>query len=327
MAQGLVPHLPPNPGDARVVIACSGGPDSLATLVAVARALGPERVTAAHFDHRIRPRDEVAAERAVVEDVAARLGVAVARGQASRALANGAEDAARVARYRWLARACQDAGAQVCVTGHTLDDQAETVLLRLARGASATGAAGMAADAEWPVPARGTRGLRVVRPLLGIPRADVEDYLAALGLHAAEDPSNISMAYSRNRVRHRVMPELRGVNAQADAHLARFAEMQREDDEVLAALARTWLDQHSRALVGGVEIDRAALRTAPPAVARRAVWLAARRLGVSLEASHIAAILGALGRGGSRVDLPLAYSETRATVLTLRARPSPIGTD
>jgi len=317
---------------ARVVVACSGGADSLATLVAVSRTLGAQCVTAAHFDHRLRAASEVAGERALVREVAGLLGVGFVDGRAAREPGSRGEEAAREARYRWLARVCTSAGVEVCVTGHTLDDQAETVLLRLARGTSASGASGMSPKSGWPVSAPGSRSLRLVRPLLDVTRVDVEDYVDALGLPAlglvpAQDPSNASLEYARNRVRLRVVRELRQVNARAVEHLARFAEEQREDDEVLAAVARTWLDQHSRVVAGGVEVDRVALRRAARAVARRAVWLAGRRLGIALEASHIGAILNSAGRSGARVDLPLAYSETRATVLTLRERPSPPGAD
>src|SRR5690606_37986891 len=119
-------------GGGGVLVAVSGGADSTATLVAVTRALGAERATAAHFDHRLRSPAEAANDRAAVEAVAAGLGVAVTTGRAPRRPTDHSEAAAREARYRWLARACREAGVTACVTGHTLDDQAETVLLRLA---------------------------------------------------------------------------------------------------------------------------------------------------------------------------------------------------
>ncbi|MSQ42582.1 MAG: tRNA lysidine(34) synthetase TilS, partial [Dehalococcoidia bacterium] len=194
VARALSAHLPT---DAPVIVACSGGPDSTAALVAAARALGAARVTAAHFDHRLRPTVEVAAERAIVERVAAAIGAAFAGGRAPRVPRERDESAAREARYRWLARACAAAGAAACVTGHTQDDQAETVILRLVRGAGSSGAAGMAAAAPWPVAPAPRAGARrsplLLRPLLGVPRAAVERYLAALGVAAVHDPTNAAL--------------------------------------------------------------------------------------------------------------------------------------
>ena len=310
-------------GDDRtsVLVATSGGPDSTAALVAVARALGAERVTAAHFDHRLRPTAEVARERAVVDTVAGVLGVPLLAGRAPRRPTDTSEDAAREARYRWLATAARRAGATACITGHTQGDQAETVLLRLARGTAAGGAAGMFAVSRWPVVASGSRSLRLIRPLLGLSRAEVEAYLRALGVIAAQDPSNESLDYARNRVRLQAMPALREVNARAVEHLARFAAHQGEDDEELTRQAREWIAVHARITSAGAELDRTALRAAPPAIARRAVRLAANGIGVTLETAHVEAILHSARRNAAQVALPLARSETDGMILRLRLRP------
>lgn len=315
------------PADARVLVACSGGPDSTAALVAVVRSLGPDRVTAACFDHRLRPPVEVAGERAVVEQVAADLGVPVRLGRAARRPAGGSEAAAREARYRWLARACVDAGAAVCLTGHTLDDQAETVLLRLVRGSGAEGLAGMAPQAAWPVPpSRGVRAPRLLRPLLAHTRAEVEGYLRALGIQAAEDPSNASIEYARNRVRAEVMPALRGINPRAAESIAAFASRQREDDEALTGLAEAWLLSHPPQTVpGAVGLDRLALRSAAPAVAARVVRLTAARLGVRVDAAHVTAIRRLAERSSGTSDLPLARTESIGKILWLRERPPTSG--
>ncbi|MDO9444972.1 MAG: tRNA lysidine(34) synthetase TilS [Dehalococcoidia bacterium] len=315
------------PTDARVVVACSGGPDSTAALVAVTRSLGAGRVTAACFDHRLRPPAEVAGERAIVEQVAAALGVPVRLGRAATRPADGSEAAAREARYRWLARACADAGAVVCLTGHTLDDQAETVLLRLARGSGAEGLAGMAAEATWPVvPPRGVRAPRLFRPLLDHTRLEVEAYLRALGIQAAEDPSNASMEYARNRVRREVMPALRALNPRAAESIAAFASRQREDDEALTAIAEAWLAAHPpQTTPGAVGLDRLALRSAAPAVAARVVRLTAARRGVRVEAAHVTAIRRLAERSSGTSDLPLARTESIGNILWLRERPPTSG--
>ncbi|MGE3960513.1 MAG: tRNA lysidine(34) synthetase TilS [Dehalococcoidia bacterium] len=314
-----------------VLVAVSGGADSTATLIAAARALGPERVTAGHFDHRLRTPAEAARDFDAVRDIARRLGVLVSAGRAARRPVDRSEAAAREARYRWLARACRQAGATTCVTGHTLDDQAETVLLRLVRGSGALGAAGMRADAEWPVPGRGTRGLRLLRPLLGVTREEVEDYLAALGVEAVEDASNASEAFARNRIRREVMPALRGLNARAAEHLAEFAASQRDDDAALSGIAREWLAAHGDVAAGEgasvVTIARQGLRELPLALRIRVIREAAGRIGLSLEAAHLRAIDASLEKTGGIVDLPLARSRASGSLLELRTRPSPSGTD
>ena len=313
-----------------MLVAASGGADSTATLIAVTRVLGRERVTAAHFDHRLRTPVEATRDFDAVRDVAQRLDVLVAAGRASRRPAEPgerSEAAAREARYRWLARACRQAGAEVCVTGHTLDDQAETVLLRLARGAGALGAAGMRSESGWPVSARGSRGLQVVRPLLGVTRAEVEAYLAALGVEPSWDASNETLDYARNRVRLEVMPVLRAINERASEHLAAFADAQREDDRALTSEAHAWVEAHANVGRGVVTISRRELRALPSAVAVRVLREASQRLGVHLESAHLQAILGSLEKSGRSVDLPLARSLTSGSLLELRTRPSPSGTD
>ncbi len=297
-------------GSGRVVVAASGGPDSTALLVALARSSGAGRVVAGHFDHRLRSPEEAERDRHVVREICEALSVECVEGQAPRRPSNGSEEAAREARYRWLARACRDAGAGVCVTGHTLDDQAETVLMRLTRGTGAGGAAGMSSSADWPVPGRGTRTLRVVRPLLGISRAEVERYLAALGITAAVDPSNDDLGYARNRMRHQVMPALRELNPRAAEQIARFASLQRADDDAL----QRWADEELARIAGysqdRVVLNRSALRALPEAVRARCLRRAGTHLGLHLEGAQLDALHRMLGARGRRVDLGGGYART-----------------
>ena len=299
-----------------LLVACSGGPDSIATLIAVARShAGP--VTVAWFDHAMRSPEEVAGEGAVVRGVAGDLGVPMIEGRAT-TVPRG-EAAARTARYRWLARAAVKAGAAACVTGHTRDDQAETVLLRLVRGTGARGAAGMAPDAPWPVAMPSAAAQRLLRPLLDVSRDKVEAYLDALGVTAAHDPSNESREYARNRIRLDVLPALAGVNSEASAHLAAFAFREREDDTALTIWAARWLDEHAKPSTDAVALPRKALAALPPAVARRVLGEAGARLGIALGEAHIEA-LGRLAAGGPglRMSLSGGIAESRGTVLGMR---------
>lgn len=304
------------PVDAPLLVACSGGPDSVATLIAITRSHAGA-VTVAWFDHAMRPGIEVAREGAIVRRVARDLDVPVVEGRATASLRG--EAAARTARYRWLARAAGKAGAAACVTGHTRDDQAETVLLRLVRGTGARGAAGMAPDAPWPVATPSAPAPRLLRPLLDLGRADVEEYLAALNVEAARDPSNESREYARNRVRLDVLPALVEVNSEAVAHLAGFAAREREDDAALTIWAARWLDEHARTSTGAVVLPRKVLAALPPAVARRVLWDAGARLGIVVGEAHLEA-LGRLATGGAgaRVSLPGGVAESRGTVLGMR---------
>ena len=303
--------------DSSLVVACSGGPDSTAALLAVVRAhRGP--VTAATFDHEMREGSE--ADVAMVHRVACDLGVQVIEGRAASTLRG--EAAARTARYRWLARACWNVGANVCITGHTRDDQAETVLLRLARGSGARGVAGMSSDAPWPVAAPSGPALRLLRPLLEVARVEVEIYLTALGVEAVRDPSNDSLAYARNQVRHQVLPALVEVNAQARAHLASFADRQREDDSALTVWARAWLDKHATVSQDALALPRKRLVALPLAVERRVLAEAGERLGVRLGEAHLRGLGGLVrGPGGADLAVPGGTAEVRGTVLGLRRMP------
>jgi tRNA(Ile)-lysidine synthase len=229
----------PEPGTA-VTCAVSGGADSLALLV-LATAAGCT-VTAVHVDHGLRPGSDAEAE--VVAAAAERYGAAFRAERAAVEPGPNLEARARAARYAVL--------PDGVLTGHTADDQAETVLLNLLRGSARSGLAGMA---------------RPGRPLLGLRRAETAALCAAEGLEPVVDPSNADPAHRRNRVRHEVLPLLDDV-AQRDvvALLARQADLLAAEDDLLDRLAAV-LDP----------TDGRALREAEPALARRAVraWLRA----------------------------------------------------
>ncbi|HET7753618.1 MAG TPA: tRNA lysidine(34) synthetase TilS [Anaeromyxobacteraceae bacterium] len=274
-----------------VLVALSGGPDSTA-LAAVMAALrdaavaGP--VLACHVDHQLRAGS--AADGAACEDLCRSLAVPLHRVRVDVGGGN-LQAAARRARYRALRRVADEAGARVIATGHTRTDQAETVLLRLVRGA---GARGLAA-----IPPR--RG-RLVRPLIDRSRAEILAYLRDRGLGWCEDPSNATPRFDRNRVRSEVMPLLESLRPGVEASLARAADLLREDERALEALARTLLPR------GAEKVSRAVLDGAPLAVRARVVrrlWRDATGSRRSLDAGHVSAVLRLLDRPGpGSVSLP-----------------------
>jgi tRNA(Ile)-lysidine synthase len=257
------------PADAPLIVACSGGADSTAALVATSRARGNRGspVIAAHFDHGLRGSEEATLDRLAVETVAAKLDRPVESGAASEgAPVKHSEATAREHRYRWLGDVCADVGVSYCVTGHTLDDQAETVLLRLTRGTGVSGASAMDTLSPWPVACE-RDSLSLVRPLLEARRSETREYVTAHGLEA------------------------------------RFADLARRDDEALEQWAEQEAGQLLRVGAGVAALDRRRLLDLPVAIASRLLRRAAGRVRLSLDASQVEALLQIAGRRGARVSL------------------------
>jgi tRNA(Ile)-lysidine synthase len=244
----------PDDVTAPVVVGCSGGADSLALLaLTVDAGLQP---IAVYVDHGIRDTGDGEAD--VVADAASRLGAAFDLRRVTVSRGTNLEERARDARYDALESARVAHGATAVLVAHTADDQAETVLLNFLRGSGTRGLAGM--------PAR--RG-RVVRPLLEQRRADLREVCVQRRLVPVEDPSNEDPAFTRNRIRHEVMPLLEQI-ARRDLTpvLVRQADVLRSEADFLDGLARAaWPGE-----AGARARDLAAL---PQALARRAVrcWL------------------------------------------------------
>ncbi len=219
-----------------LVLAVSGGPDSVALMWLAARwrqsLKAPPKLVAVTVDHALRKESK--REAAAVARLARKLGIAH-RTLAWRGVkpATGLQQAARAARYRLLGDAARAAGGAHVLTAHTLDDQAETVLIRMSRGSGITGLAGMSRFAILP----GDGQVRLVRPLLDIPKARLVATLRAAKIPFAEDPSNRDPRFARARLRG-LMPALahEGLNARRLALLAR--RLKRADLAIEAAAAR-----------------------------------------------------------------------------------------
>jgi tRNA(Ile)-lysidine synthase len=306
----LLTHLaralsgPGAPSSGQTVVAgLSGGADSVAMLDALL-ILAPERgfrVVAAHLDHRLRPTSKEDA--AFCADLCRQLGVTLRSASAdvaalARRGGGGVEEAGREERYAFLRRVKEQEDAAAIAVAHTRDDQAETLLLRLLRGA---GRRGLGAMRE--------RSGGVWRPMLSVSRSAVLEHLRARGLPWREDPTNADPSYLRNRVRAELLPYLESrFNPSARETLARAASVLAEEDDLLAELAdEQWRLMAAHQDAPGVMLDREALGRAPRVLARRVLRRALEETGGLKGVGHahvekLVALAGAAS--GRRLPLP-----------------------
>jgi tRNA(Ile)-lysidine synthase len=227
------------PGE-RVLVAVSGGQDSMALLLILAR-LAAEldiQLTVAHFDHMLRSRQEARDDEAAVRDLAVSLDLSFVTGAGdvparARQRRESVEEAARHLRFDFLGREARRMKAKVVTLGHTRDDRAETVLLHLLRGSGLDGLIGLRPRSAWPL----GRGPSLARPLLESSRAETLRYCRQAGLTPREDPTNLLLQATRNRLRHEVVPVLRRLNPRLDEALCRLGEATASAVDYLEAAA------------------------------------------------------------------------------------------
>ncbi|MFF2030926.1 tRNA lysidine(34) synthetase TilS [Arthrobacter sp. NPDC058192] len=310
----------------RVLVACSGGPDSMA-LAAVAAYFArrghvdgrPVSVGAVVVDHQLQPGSAAVAARTAgaLED----LGLSPVRIRTVDVAATGSgpEAAARDARHAALEAAADEADAAVILLGHTLDDQAEQVLLGLARGSGTRSLAGM----------RPSRG-RFLRPFLGLRRADTLEICRVEDLDPWHDPSNTDPAFARSRTRVEVLPLLEEKLGPGVAEsLARTAAILQLDADYLEDLASDAFDRLRERAGEGISLPEAALRDLAPALRFRVIAKAAAAVGGQQPSyQRLLAAEALLRREGSAgpVELPGAVSVYRLSLSQLTAeKPSAAG--
>ncbi len=238
------------PGE-RVVVAVSGGPDSLA-LLSVLREIVPAlplRLTVAHFDHGWRAASQ--SDRDFVASVAATWGYDFATARAPDGIPH-TENAARSARYAFLRQTAADTNSTAIALGHTQDDQVETLLLHLLRGSGSKGLGAMR-----------RRDGDLARPLLDISRKEIEAYLARLHLTPIRDATNDDPRFTRNRLRQQVLPAIDAFDPAARELLARTADILSEEDCFIAAQLADLPDD--------IATNRDAFARLPPALQRRVI--------------------------------------------------------
>lgn len=297
----------------RVGVAVSGGADSVALLMLL-RDLRAELgivLSVVHFNHKLRGVESDEDEQFVRELSAKSSLPFISESGDVKAHATekkiSLETAARDLRYTFFRRLILSEELDHIATAHTLDDQAETVLLKLLRGAGSRGLAGI-----YPRVRVGTSAvhphLEIIRPLLGIHRPDIEQYLREQGQNWHEDSSNRDLRHTRNRVRHEVLPQLEQLNPRIRETLAELAEIARGEEEYWEQQVSDMLWQAWKSKKNSGELDWEFLRKKPLAIQRQLLRAAAESLGISLQFRHVEEIL-ALSHPG-RAALPENWAAT-----------------
>jgi tRNA(Ile)-lysidine synthase len=303
------------PAGTRVLVGLSGGSDSVA-LTLLLREIAPYMDFAvagvAHLNHQLR--DSADRDESFCRELAARLGLPILAVRANvKAVADAhrlsIEDAARRARYEFFERAASELGGTLIAVGHTLDDQAETFLLKLLRGAGSTGLGAIYPQRD-----------RIIRPVLETSRTELRDYLSALGETWVEDETNADVSNPRNRVRHDVLPHLEAaMGLPARRAIARAAGLLGEDARWLDELAADKLIALSATTAHGLELDADQLRSSPLPLARRILLraLRSRANGREVGLEHVQTALDVLTGLSAAGEVPGSRVELRGKKLVL----------
>ena len=281
------------PRGAKILAAVSGGADSvclLYMLTELSEKLGIT-VCCAHFNHSLRS-EESDRDELFTKNLSSDLNIPFLseRGDVpgfAKENGLGTEEAARRLRYEFLERARQKFGADKIATAHNRDDNAETVILNLSRGAGSAGVSGIP-------PVRGN----IIRPLLCLSRDEIEEYLASKNASFVTDSSNLTDDYARNKIRHNVMPVLREINSQASAHFLNASLSLREDNEYLYSEAQKFINENFTAS----GIDASKIAQLPQPIASRVIRLMA---GTNITSAQTEAVLSLIKSGTRSAHLDL----------------------
>ena len=300
-----------------VIIGLSGGADSLALAAAVAFEAPKAGIDASAvvIDHGLQPGSEHVAARA--QAVAASLGLPAEVVRVTVGTDGGPEAAARDARRRALLDAAGTRGAEAILLAHTLDDQAETVLIGLARGSGAASLGGMSPD-------RVEEGIRILRPLLSVRRATTRAACVAEGLPPWDDPHNLDRRFLRVRVRQDVIPLLEDALGPGVAEaLARTSEQLREDAAAFADMIDEVIEDIVEPAEAGIAVSAAALAANPPALRHRIIrHVVASEFGESLSRTQTLEVARLVTdwSGQGPVDLPGCRAQRRGARVEFTAR-------
>jgi tRNA(Ile)-lysidine synthase len=286
-----------------LIVAVSGGPDSVCLLDILNEfmdELGIDLVVA-HYDHGLRPAEDET-ETKFVRSLAKSMSLPFETEKTSFLGKNDVspEEAARTARYTFLEKVRKKHDAQKIALGHNLNDQAETILMRLLRGSGLSGLSGIP-------PCRNTT---IIRPLIEVERQEIEDYLKARKLSSVTDSSNLEQKYLRNRIRLELMPMLKSYQPRLIAHLGHVAEVLRDENDYLERVTENWLDEEAETVTeADISIPIASFLDLPAPLRKRATRQLIKKIRKNLRRisrDHIESIyqLAQADRPQGLLDLP-----------------------
>lgn len=297
-----------------LVVAVSGGADSVSLLDACVRLNRrgklPVKIFAAHLNHQLR-REESDGDEAFVRRLAAELDIEclierIAVADFARVEKRNLEATGRRLRYEFLARAAKGFKAEFVCTAHTLDDQAETILMRLLRGTGAEGMHGIRPVSQL------SETTELIRPILTVTRNEILEHCTHYNVEFRQDSSNLSSELTRNRIRHELIPMLQSFNQRSSETLTRFAELVSDDDDYLRQIAVVALAE-ARMNSG---LNAKLMKKHHPAIQRRMLrlWLEESRGNLlRIEAAHVLALESLIlcEEGGRVIELPGGWQVCR----------------
>ncbi len=313
---GLASNVP-------VLLAFSGGADSVALLDMMQKEYPTAPILLAHVNHGIRG-EEALRDRAFCEKIAQERGLEIAFLDVdvpalAKEQGKGLEEAAREVRYAFFADLMRERDIPLLLTAHHADDHLETVLFRIARGTGLSGLCGITPIRPFDVG-------HLVRPLLGFSKADILAYCQEQNLDFVTDSTNADTTYARNRIRADMIPVMDSLYTDASYRAVRMSAELFEDADYLCGVATAFVEKNSKA--SGISMQ--ALQSAHPAIRRRALqmWFEAER-GATLESVHLQALLELVENADktARVALPTgvsAYCAARGRLSLIKTKPKPI---
>ena len=300
--------------DQKLVVAVSGGIDSVVLLHLLTRCCTGEQLIVAHLNHQLRGA-EADGDAAFVAQISAEMGIPCQLGSADvpaliAQYRYSIEEAARRARYRFLANVAREFGAAAILTAHHADDQAETVLMKLMRGSGLSGLSGM--QPISPVPYEDDDALKLVRPLLSSTRDQIEAYSNAHTLPARFDSSNDDLSLLRNRVRQSILPQLAQDAPQLSKHLRQLSQLVSADNDLLNTLTeQSWTQLLMAQTDQSITLRRAEWQALPLSLRRRVLLHSFKRLLPTVEVGFVtleqARQVAETGQTGAKATLPSGW--------------------